>query len=175
MTPFDDLVARATADPHVVGLILIGSQARDMATEHSDHDILVIVESFTEAWAEPVDHSAALDTIPYLREWLSDTSEKWSRWRFRGARVLLDRTEGQVLAGLCAAQATLTPAETDEWSREYLDSYINQIYRAAKNHRDGRLTLARLELMESLAWFLDALFALRDRVYRDYLRLPMAF
>jgi hypothetical protein len=101
MTPFEDLVARASADPHVVGLILTGSQARDMATEHSDHDVFVVVQSFTEGWSEPAVHTPELDTIPYLLEWLSDTSQKWSRWQFRGARVLLDRTDGAVLAGLC--------------------------------------------------------------------------
>ncbi len=172
MTPFDELVARATADPHVLGLILTGSQARDMATEHSDHDVLVVVESFTEAWPEPVIRTPELDTIPYLLDWLSDTSNKWSRWVFRGARVLVDRTDGAVLAGLCRAQATLTPRETEEWSREYLDGYINQIYRAAKNRRDGLLTLARLELMESVAWFLGTLFAMHGRVrpYNKYLR-----
>src|SRR5262252_5562011 len=164
MTPFETLVARATADPQVLGLILTGSHARDMATEHSDHDVLVVVESFTEAWPEPVTRTAELDTIPYLLAWLSDTSDKWSRWMFRGARVLLDRTDGTVLAGLCEAQATLTPQEAHDWSRDYLDGYINQIYRAAKNRRDGRLTLARLELMESVSWFLATLFALHGRV-----------
>jgi hypothetical protein len=172
MTPFEDLVARATPDPQVLGLILTGSHARDMATEHSDHDVLVVVESFTRAWPEPVIRTPELDTIPYLLEWLSDTSDKWQRWVFRGARVLLDRTDGTVLADLCRAQATLTPQETHDWSREYLDGYINQIYRAAKNRRDGLLTLARLELMESVAWFLDTLFALHGRVrpYNKYLR-----
>lgn len=171
MTPFEDLVARATADPRVLGLILTGSHARDMATEHSDHDVMVVVESFTEAWPEPVVRTPELDTIPYLLAWLSDTSQKWSRWQFRGARVLLDRTDGAVLADLCGAQATLTPQEAHDWSREHLDGYINQIYRAAKNRRDGRLTLARLELMESVAWFLDTLFALHGRVrpYNRYL------
>lgn len=172
MTPFEDLVARTTDDPYVAGLILTGSRARDMATEHSDHDVLVVVPSFTETWPEPVVHTPELDTVPYLLEWLSDTSQKWSRWLFRGARVLLDRTDGAVLASLCEAQAALTPHETHEWSRKYLDGYINQIYRAAKNRRDGRLTLARLELMESVAWFLDTLFAMYGRVrpYNKYLR-----
>jgi len=172
MTPFDDLVARATTDPHVRGLILTGSYARNMATEHSDHDVIVVVESFTEAWPEPVTRTPELDTIPYLFEWLSDTSQKWYRWQFRGARILLDRTDGAVLADLCRAQATLTPQEAHDWSREYLDGYINQIYRAAKNRRDGRPTLARLELMESVSWFLGTLFALHGRVrpYNKYLR-----
>jgi len=172
VTPFEDLVARATADPHVVGLILTGSWARDMANEYSDHGVFVVLESFTEAWPESVVRTPELDTIPYLLEWLSDTSDKWARWQFRGARVLLDRTDGAVLPGLCEAQAALTAEETRAWSRDYLDGYINQIYRAARNRRDSRHTLARLELMESVSWFLATLFALHGRVrpYNKYLR-----
>ncbi|MFG2825820.1 hypothetical protein ACGFX4_41120 [Kitasatospora sp. NPDC048365] len=41
---FATLVADATADPAVVGLVLKGSRAHDgMATEHSDHDVYVLV------------------------------------------------------------------------------------------------------------------------------------
>jgi hypothetical protein len=176
MTPFEDLVARATADPHVVGLILTGSWARGMANEYSDRDVLVVLESFTDAWPEPVVRTPELDTIPYLLEWLSRPADRWARWQFRGAQVLLDRTDGAALAELCAAQATLTAEETRDWSRDYLDGYINMIYRAAKNRRDGRLTLARLELMECVSWFLATLFALHGRVrpYNKYLRWELA-
>lgn len=117
---YDDLVARATADPDVVGLILTGSAARGLATEYSDRDVLVVLDAFTDAWSEPATHTPELDTIPYLVEWIADTRVWWTRWQYRGARILFDRTDGQVLAGLCERQYTLTPGEADTRVREFL-------------------------------------------------------
>jgi hypothetical protein len=66
----------------------------------------------------------------------------------------------------------LTPAEAEDFACEQLDGYINFVYRAAKNSRDGRPDLARLEEIEAAPWFLETLFALHGRVrpYNKYLR-----
>lgn len=52
-----------------------------------------------------------------------------------------------------------------------LDSFINFAYRALKSHRDGRGLEARLDAVESIAPFLDVVFALHGRVrpYNKYL------
>src|SRR3954468_494475 len=42
-TRYADLLRRCETDPDVVGLVLSGSHARDMATEHSDFDVYVIL------------------------------------------------------------------------------------------------------------------------------------
>ncbi len=172
MTAFADLVVRACADPHVVGVILTGSQARGMATERSDHDVLVIVPAFTETWTEDVIKEPGLDVIPYLYEWLPDNTERWERWQFRGAQVLLDRTPGGQLPGFIESKATLLAEEADQTVRENLGAYINQAYRAAKSRRDGRAAEAQLDAMEAVAPFLETLFALHWRVrpYNKYLR-----
>ncbi|MEU8079597.1 nucleotidyltransferase domain-containing protein [Catellatospora citrea] len=170
MGAYEDLLARAEADPAVRGVILTGSAARGMATVHSDHDVIVVVDERAGQWIRSR-KQPALDEIVFTVDELADTSNIWERYAFRGARVLLDRLDGRI-AALVHAQATLTSAETAEWSREYLDGYVNFIYRAAKNHRDGRADLARLEEMESVSWFLFTLFALHGRVrpYNKYLR-----
>jgi len=51
MDLFDDLLARAEADPAVLGLVLTGSQARGMGTEFSDHDVHVVVAERGGQWA----------------------------------------------------------------------------------------------------------------------------
>lgn len=66
---------------------------------------------------------------------LADVSDRWQRYSYRGAKVLLDRLDGRI-AELVHAQATLTPTEADTLVREQLDGYLNFIYRAAKNRRD---------------------------------------
>ncbi|MCW3843185.1 nucleotidyltransferase domain-containing protein [Micromonospora yasonensis] len=50
MDAFEELLARAKADPAVVGLVLTGSQARGTATVHSDHDVYVVVRARDERW-----------------------------------------------------------------------------------------------------------------------------
>ena len=160
---------RAGADPSVQGLILSGSQAREMATEHSDFDVYVVVQAHRGQWS--TSRTPELDTIVISLAQLADLSDRWQRYSYRGAKVLLDRLDGQV-AALVRRQATLTPTESDAWVREYLDGYVNFIYRAAKNRRDGRLDLERLEEIEAASWFLWTLFALYGRVrpYNKYLR-----
>jgi hypothetical protein len=169
VAPFTDLLSRADADPAVLGLILSGSQARGMATVHSDHDVFVIVAERGGQWTRTT-HSPTLDEIVWTLDELADTGVAWQRYSFRGAKVLLDRLDGRV-AALADAQATPTPDEARSWAREGLDAYLNQIYRAAKSRRDGAAVLARLDEMESVGSFLMTLFALHGRIrpYNKYL------
>jgi predicted nucleotidyltransferase len=169
-TAFDELLARAEADPSVAGVVLTGSRARDMATEHSDVDVLVIVSERGGRWST-TSRTPELDTIVMTLAELADVSDRWQRYAYRGAQVFLDRLDGRI-ADLVHGQARLTPTESDAWVREQLDGYINFIYRAAKNRREGRQDLARMEEIEAAPWFLWTLFALYGRVrpYNKYLR-----
>jgi hypothetical protein len=166
---YSDLVARGEADPDVVGLILSGSLARSMGTAYSDADVYVVVSQSGGGWK--TSRTSELDTIVISVEQLADVSDRWQRYSYRGAKVLLDRLDGRV-AALVRAQATLTSAEVEVWVREQLDGYINFVYRAVKNRRDGRDDLAKLEEIEAAPWFLWTLFALYGRVrpYNKYLR-----
>jgi len=167
MSAYDDLVTRATADPAVRGLVLTGSYARGLATAHSDHDVIVVVDA-ADGW--PASRSAALDEIVYTVDGLADTSVHWQRYAFRGARVLLDRLDGGI-AERVARQATPTAAEATQWARGNLDAYVNQLYRAAKSRRDGADLAALLDEMESVPWLLTTVFALHGRLrpYNKYL------
>jgi predicted nucleotidyltransferase len=170
VTPkYAELLARAEKDPDVVGLVLSGSQARDMATAHSDFDVYVVVRQYGGQWSSTT-LTPELDTIVISLADLADVSNRWQRYSYRGAQVLLDRLDSQITE-LVRAQATLTPAEANSLVREQLDGYINFIYRAAKNRRDGRPDLARLEEIEAAPWFLWTLFALYGRV-RPYNKYP---
>lgn len=165
-----DLLARGAADPDVVGLVLTGSQARGMATGHSDADVYVVVHDYGGQWTA-TSRTPELDTIVISLADLADVSDRWHRYTFRGADVLLDRLDGQVTQ-LVHAQATLLPTEADALVREQLDGYVNFIYRAAKSRRDGRDDLAGLDEIEAAPWLLWTLFALYGRVrpYNKYLR-----
>lgn len=172
MSAYEELLARATADSRVRGLVLSGSYARGLATTHSDHDVFVVVDHRDE-W--PESRSAALDQIVYTVEGLGDTSLHWQRYAFRGAQVLLDRLDGGI-AECVARQATPTEAEATAWARENLDGLVNQLYRAAKSRRDGAELAARLDELESVPWLLATVFTLHGRLrpYNKYLAWELA-
>ncbi len=166
---YEALLARGAADETVSGLILSGSQARDAGTDRSDFDVYVVVAEHSDAWR--TSRTPELDTIVMSLAELADVSVRWQRYSYRGARVLLDRMDGQI-AEMVRRQASLSPAESDAWVREYLDGYLNLIYRAAKSRRDGRPEPADLDEREAAPWFLWTLFALYGwvRPYNKYLR-----
>lgn len=170
MMDFDELIARVRSEPGVLGLVLTGSHARDMATPHSDIDLCLVVDT-------GAGHGRLSRRTPELDEWvctveqLGDTSDIWQRYAFRGARVLLDRLDGGI-ADLVHRRAVPTETEAATWARDGLDGYLNFIYRAAKSRRDGDPTAAALDTAESVPWLLTAVFALygRLRPYNKYLR-----
>jgi hypothetical protein len=160
----------------LLGLVLSGSAARDLATEHSDLDVIVVLSDEAAAGRstvksrevdEAVDSWSELRTVPPF-----GTEDWWYRWSYAWAPVLLDRTGG-ALTDAVRRQATLTPDEADGVLIEHdrLDGWLNFAYRAMKNHRDGRPLETRLDAAESVPWLLDVVFAMAGRVrpYNKYL------
>ena len=156
--------------PPVLGVILTGSRARGMATRWSDWDVTTVVAEQDQ----PRRHQAAadgLDEVVCTAQALADTSVQWARYGYRGAKVLLDRLDGGI-AELVEKQATLSAEETSDKAPAMLDAYLNQLYRAAKSHRDGQADAARLDEVESLPWLLETVFAMHGRLrpYNKYLQ-----
>ncbi|MFI5914040.1 nucleotidyltransferase domain-containing protein [Dactylosporangium sp. NPDC051541] len=164
------VLRRAEADPGVLGVILTGSHARGLATEHSDVDVTVVVAEQATPWRH-ASRTAVLDEVVCTAAALGDTSVQWARYGYRGAQVLLDRLDGGI-AALVERQATLTPEEAAARGRAALDAYLNQRYRAAKNQRAGAVAAARLDAAECVPWLLETVFALHGRLrpYNAYLR-----
>ncbi|XVU30300.1 nucleotidyltransferase domain-containing protein [Actinoplanes sp. CA-054009] len=156
-------------DPGVAGLVLTGSHARGMATARSDVDAYVITGG-PAGW-RPSSETPRLDLAVLSVEELADVSDRRRRYSYRGARVLLDRLDGRI-AELVRRQGSLSGPEAEVMAREQLGGYVGFVRRAAKNRRDGRAEVARLEELEAAGWFLGALFALFGRVrpYHRYLR-----
>lgn len=160
----------------LLGLVLSGSAARDLATEHSDLDVIVVLTDEAAAGRstaksrevdEIVDSWSELGTVGAF-----GTEDWWYRWSYAWAPVLLDRTGGEVTDAV-RRQATLTPDEADGVliDHDRLDGWLNFAYRALKSDRDGRPLQARLDAAESVPWLLDVVFAMAGRVrpYNKYL------
>jgi len=169
----DELLARD--DPSILGLVLSGSAARgDMATERSDVDVYVIRDDDVE---RETLHSPAIDEIYWSVADLEQvdrhgTGGWFFRWSFAYAQVLRDRTGGRITEAV-RRQATVDDQE-QRWvliDQDRLDGYLNFVYRALKNHRDGRRLETRLDAAESVDWLLHVVFTLggRLRPYNKYL------
>ncbi|WP_149831243.1 hypothetical protein [Streptomyces tailanensis] len=169
---YEALLDRVTDDPAVVGLVLKGSHAHDgMATEHSDHDVYVVLADGVDSDLTRLDghRSAELDllvtTVGAFRRLGGH-----ERYALARARVVLDRLDGGI-AELVAAQARLDPDEAFREAAGLLDAYANSLYRSIKNARDGHRLAARLDAADSVRFLLDFLFTLHHRPspYNKYL------
>ena len=176
---FDQLRELARDDPNVLAFWLGGSRGKGLATEHSDHDCLMIVtdaalgdyrDRFQQLGQSDIDCIVmTLGQFQAYAEW--DGPQAWDRYSFAHARVDIDKT-GEVQA-LMDAKACVPAAARAAFIDAALDHYVNQVYRALKNFRDGRPIAARLEAAESIPPLLDALFALhggRLRPFYKYLQ-----
>jgi len=172
---------RTRHDPDIIGLILTGSAARGMATEHSDVDVYVVLADDARP-GRTTQRSRAVDEIPVGLTELEDvpaygTVGWWSRWSFAWAQVLRDETGGRV-AEAVRRRANLTEAEQRAILTDHdrLDGWLNFAYRALKSDRDGRPLQRRLDAAESVPWLLDVVFTLAGRVrpYNKYLSWELA-
>jgi hypothetical protein len=161
-------------DATILGVVLSGSAARGMANEHSDVDVYVVRGDAGGAGLT-TSRSPAVDEIPMTLAELEapgalGTDAWWSRWSFAHALVLRDETGGRV-AEAVRRQASLEGEEQCAVLVDRLDGYVNFAFRALKAERDGRPLELRLDAAESVAWWLDTVFALRGRVrpYNKYL------
>ncbi|CAN5119121.1 hypothetical protein BH18ACT9_BH18ACT9_07250 [soil metagenome] len=170
------LTNRVAGDSNVLGLVLTGSWARDLATANSDVDVYVIVQD-RQGWTTTRSREIDLPvlTLEDLRAVPEDPTEWWDRYSFVDSRVVLDRTNG-LIEGLIDRWASLDAAEVDRCLTTYLDGYVNFVYRSLKSERDARPLEQRLDAVESISWLLWVVFALFGRVrpYNKYLQHELA-
>lgn len=176
---YDEFVALAAADPAVVGLVLKGSQAHEgMTTEHSDHDLYVILAdgATTELTRFTGHRTAELDLVVLsLDEFRAAGMPGFERYALARARIVFDRLGG-VIAQILADKAHLAAHEAFHAAGSWLDAYANSLYRSVKNDRDGHVLAARLDAADSTRFLLELLFALdrRPRPYNKYLEWELA-
>lgn len=131
MDVLEQVLARAAADPGVLGVILTGSRARGTETVRSDYDVTIVVADQAQPWRHNT-RTGRLDEVVATVAALADTSVHWQRYSYRGAKVLVDRLDGGI-AQLVDRQARLSAKEAARRARTNLDAYVNQLYRCVKS------------------------------------------
>lgn len=177
LTATADQLEREYGD-QLLGLVLSGSAAHGLDTEHSDLDLDIIltpehVDGPRLSWLETTELEPCPMTLQDLETVASYGSDQWGyRWSYAWAPVLADRTGGRVAKAI-EKQTHLTTEETTALTvhRGRIGAWINLSYRALKSARDGRLLEASLDASEAVPPFLDVVFALNGlvRPYNKYL------
>jgi hypothetical protein len=183
MTLTDEVFAQLTQDarddPEVLGLVLVSSRGKGMATPFSDYDAYLIVQNdavercelryrrHTDQTDEIDMGVLALDGFQTFAAW--GNPEAWERYTFANATTLIDKTG--TIQQLVTEKGRIPLDEQDAYVRGALDCYINGVYRSAKCWRVHNILGAQLEAMESLGCVLTLIFGLegRHRPYYGYL------
>lgn len=171
------LIAEATADPDVIGLVLTGSRAIGTTGPDSDYDVVFVVTD------EALARYEATKTFPARGTTLPasvSTRDMWNEaprglqlekvvaWMLPAwaeARILYDRNGAteRIFAPLRFMSAER--AQRDVAS--FYDAYLNGFYRSLKCWRRGNTLGGRLEAAQSIDSLLNMLFALEQR-WRPY-------
>jgi len=165
-----DLLARARADPAVLGVVLTGSRGRGVfVRSDSDWDVRLFVDDVTGVRDRfETAHGSAVEAVvvPYdALDRLADpaSSSAWDRYSYVHATVAFDRTDGDFERSI-AEMETLAPDTGRAVAAAALDDYINSYVRSLKNERVGLTVESLLDAGESIDPLLTTLFAVHGRV-----------
>jgi hypothetical protein len=166
------IIATATADPEVEGILLGGSRGAGVADAESDYDLEIVLSdaAFDRRAAGggqikvSRDPDQPLLDLSYtcLRKLAEIAAEThWALPGYTTARVLYDKTGGlaRVLQEMLTVPDERARADVLGW----FDAYINAFYRSLKAWRRGNELGGRLQAAESAMHLVRVLFALERR------------
>lgn len=171
------LIAEATADPDVIGLVLTGSRAIGGVVPDSDYDVVFVVTDealarYTQSKTTPVRGETIPPPILKNDIWHEapstlqlDTAVDWMLPAWAESQVLYDRT-GETTSVIDALRR-MPPGRVPKTVAAGYDAYLNGLYRSLKMWRRGNELGARLEAAQTADYLVTVLFALEGR-WRPY-------
>lgn len=175
---FHEFIEQAKLDSNVLGFVLGGSRGKGLITKDSDYDVNLVVENGSIKKCERNYrryNTKGIDLVIYdlstfekYAAWGSP--EDWDRYDFYLAKVLVDKTKGKIKK-IVIEKDKIPKDKVSSVVVNSLGGYLNNVFRSFKCYRDKNKLAARLEAVESIYYFLAALFALGDRLrpYHKYL------
>lgn len=179
---YERLLATVKEDSAVIGFILGGGRGKGITTEHSNYDIVLIVdEGIIEA--ARVKYKALIDEhfdLEIMSEqelmlhgvWGSDTMHL--RYGYAHLTAVIDPTHR--IQRWLSEQETIPAPALDDAIKESLDGYLNYTHRSLKNLRDLRGPAAHLAASDAVPLLITFLFAAEGRVrpYNEYIEWELA-
>ena len=156
----------ARDDDRVVGLVLLGGRGKGIVRDWSDYDVDLITRDGFDAEVQrevgAVVPGVELD-VASLTDYGQRATPWWDRYAFKGVRPVVDKLRGGV-AEVVARRAAYEPELATRHAREWLSTYVNQLYRALKNLRDGLVLESQLDGSAGLDPMVGAMFAMQGRL-----------
>jgi hypothetical protein len=159
------LVRAARDDDNVLGIVVGGSRGKGAyVTDASDWDVYVAARD--PSAVASTERGVRIELFPQTLDELRATP-RWNRYTFAHVRPVLDKTGGE-LEQIVAELGRRDPATAGEW----LDAYVNSLYRSLRNDGLGLELASRLDAAESVPWWLEFVFTSDGRVrpYNKWLR-----
>jgi hypothetical protein len=171
------LIAEASADPDVIGLVLTGSRAIGATGPDSDYDVVFVVTDealaqYTKTEVTPPRGTTVIPPISTKDIWHEAASslqfdgvEPWMRPTWAEACILYDRT-GET-EPIFAPFRRMTEEQARVAVAGWYDDYLNGFFRSLKCWRRGNQLGGRMEAAQTADILMNLLFALESR-WRPY-------
>jgi hypothetical protein len=166
----------AERDDRIVGLVLGGSRGKGLGTARSDYDVYIVVSDDTDPASieVAVDYEDGIDlvgvwTTATFASYAVGDGNDWNRYNFAHLKPSVDKLG--FLQAICDDKEWLPADEAHASAEVLVDVYLNYRFRSAKNHADGNLDAAALDVAETVVAMLDLMFVAerRARPYNKFL------
>lgn len=174
---YDEIMKEAEVDDNIKGMILTGGRGKGFATENSDYDVFLVVadekldeykEKYESRRIDQVIEVFVFSLSEFTRHATIGSGGEDDGYNFTHLKAQVDKGGIQELIN---EKGVLPKEKIKEIAEKQIDAYMNQYYRAIKNHRDGNLLASRMDGIESIQYLLAAIFAMNGRIrpYNKYL------
>lgn len=174
---FQNMLTEIKNDKNVLAFWLDGSRGKGFETKNSDYDGKMIVwdavfRKYQKKYGSKVNPEIELKVLTlkqFKKHAEYGSGVEWDRYNFSHLKILFDRTKK--IQAIMDEKSLVPKRQQRKIITPALGAFINLVYRAEKNARDGNIIAAHLDAIEGIPFLLDALFALEGRVrpYNKYL------
>jgi len=165
---YDLFVQKAKDDDRILGVVLSGGRGKGAQTENSDYDVMLITtDDGFEGVKADYQKTEFVDSLPHsiseFREYAKTGSRsQYDKYTFAHNQAIVDKT-GEIQK-LVNEKGLIEPDQINRIVRDALGGYLNSLYRALKNLRDGDILAGHLDADETIPRILTFIFAIEGRV-----------